>query len=166
MNALRVLAAAVLLAGCVSLQPRPDETREVASLLADYRRVATLPAEEQRRAAAAAQQSYDKAADDATRLGLAMALLLPHAQTRDDARAQALLAAVTPGSEGAPSPRYDLAQTLLSLIAERQRQAREDQRRLEALGRQAREDRRRSEEMQQKIESLRAIDRDFRRKSQ
>jgi hypothetical protein len=150
--------AAVLLAGCANPLLRPDEAHEVAGMLAHYRSVAVAPADEQRRDIAAAQATYEKTANDATRLTLALALLLPHAPARDDARVQALLGAVAPATGGSPSARHDLAQTLLALVVERQR----EQRKSDQLAHQLREERRKADDMQQKIESLRAIDRDMR----
>lgn len=150
-----LLLAALLLVGCAGSPFRPDEAHEVAGLLADYRRAAALPGDEQRREVAAAQAAYDKAPSDATRLALALAMLLPQVPARDDARLQSLLGTIAAGTGGLASARYDLAQTLLTLVAERQR-------RQEQLAHQLREERRRGEEMQQKIESLRAIDRDIR----
>ncbi len=163
MKALRLALAllAVLAAGCGSQLFRPDEAREVAALLDRYRLAAAATADEQRRDLAAAQAAYDKQSGDAARLALALALLLPQV-AHDDARVEALLGAVPAGTGGQASARYDLAQTLLALVAERQRLQRDDLRKQEQLSHQLREERRRTEELQQKIESLRAIDRDLR----
>jgi hypothetical protein len=150
-----LVLAAVMLTGCAGPLFRPDEAQEVAGLLADYRRVAALPADEQRRQVLAAQAAYDKAPSDATRLALALAMLLPQVSVRDEARLQALLGSVAAGTGGHASARYDLAQTLLAFVAASQRKQ-------DLLAHQLREERRRGEEMQQKIESLRAIDRDIR----
>lgn len=159
------LLALTMLAGCANAPLfGPDEAQEVAGLLATYRRAATTGAEEQQRELAAAQAAHEKAPTDVTRLGLALAMLLPHVSSHDDARLQSLLNGVSAPQGERTSPRYDLAQSLLALIAERQRAQREDQRKQDQLARQLREEKRRSEEMQQKIESLRAIDRDLRGK--
>lgn len=131
-------------------------------MLADYRRAAAMTAEEQRRELGVAQAAFDKAPGDAARLGLALAMLLPQAGSRDDVRVSGLLTGVAAPAAGRVSARYDLAQTLLSMVAERQRAQREDQRKQDQMAHQLREERRKSEEMQQKIESLRAIDRELR----
>jgi hypothetical protein len=150
------LLAASALAGCGTPLFRPDEAHEVAGLLANYRSAGALPAEDQRRELAAAQAAYDKAQNDSTRLALALAMLLPQsAAARDETRLQSLLGAVSAGTGGRASARYDLAQTLLALLQREQRK--QDQ-----LAHQLREERKRGEEMQQKIDSLRAIDRDIR----
>jgi predicted small lipoprotein YifL len=168
MKALRCLVALlvlVTLAGCANSPLfRPDEAQDVTALLANYRRAAMAGVEEQQRELAAAQVAHEKAPTDVTRLGLALAMLLPQISSHDDARLQSLLNGVSAPSGERASPRYDLAQSLLALIAERQRAQREDQRKQDQLARQLREEKRRSEEMQQKIESLRAIDRDLRGK--
>ena len=111
-----------------------------------------------------------------TRLNLALAMLLPRASWRDDTRLQSLLGGIEAAPDEQRSARSDLAQFLLGLVAERQRelgddqrtldqfaqQLRDDQRKLDHLAQQIREERRKTEEMQQKIESLRAIDREMR----
>ncbi|MCX7147785.1 MAG: hypothetical protein NT042_16755, partial [Sulfuritalea sp.] len=108
----------------------------------------------------AAQASHDRAANDTTRLNLALLMLLPRAPWRDDARIQLLLGGIeaAPGSQR--SARHDLAQLLLKQVAERQRTQRDEQRKTEQLAQQLREEKRKNEEMQQKIESLRTIDRE------
>ena len=150
MKRIRSLSAAVavvLMNGCAAISWVPDEAHEVAGALADYERLATLKTEEQRREFNAAQAAYDKTANDTTRINLALAMLLPRAPWRDDARIQSLLGGVEASPDKQPSARYDFAQLLLKLLSERQRAQREE--------------RRKTEEMQQKIESLRAIDREM-----
>ena len=155
--ALRVsLLGILLLAGCAGLSPSSDEAREVATLLAGQERLAGAKPDEQRREFAAAQAEHERQASDATRLRLALAMLLPRAPWRDDARTQTLLAAVEAPPAGQHSARHDLAQTLLRLL----RAQREEQRRADLLAQQLREERRRLEDLQQKIDSLRAIDRE------
>lgn len=159
---LAAAAVVALTAACAVLQPPPDEAREVAATLAKYERVAALPAEEQRREFAAAQAAYEQTPTDATRLDLALALLLPRAPWRDDARAQTLLANVEAAPGGRHSARRDLAQVVLKLVGERQAAQRDEQRKVDQLLHQLREERQKTEEMQKKIESLRAIDRELR----
>lgn len=159
-RALSVVLAIVLMAGCGSTPRAPDEAREVAGMLANHERLALLKTEEQRREFKTAQAAHDRAPNDTTRLNLALAMLLPRAPWRDDARIQFLLGGIEATQGGQHSARYDLAQLLLRLVAERQRTQRDEQRKVEQLATQLREERRKIEEMQQKIESLRAIDRD------
>jgi hypothetical protein len=147
--------ATLALVGCDSPLFRPDDATEVAGLLASYRRTASATAEEQRHELALAQAAYEKTPNDSTRLAFALAMMQPQSASRDDARLTTLLAAVSAGSGDRASPRYDLAQTLLGLIQR-------EQRRQEQTARQLRDERRHNDEMQQKIESLRAIDRDIR----
>ena len=166
MKRLRALSAvlALLLAGCAGTPSPPDEAREVARVLANYRRLATLKTEEQRREFNAAHLDHERMANDTTRLNLAVTMLLPQVPWRDDARVQSLLGAIPTAPGEQPSARHDLAQLLLRLVAERQRVQRDDQRKADQLAHQLREERRKIEEMQQKLESLRAIDRETRRR--
>lgn len=162
---LAALLVALLLVGCAAGWRQADEARDVAALLAGYRRLSTATADEQRREFNAAQEAYEKAPTDTARLALTLALLLPRAPWRDDRRAHALASTVeapTGAAADAGSARYDLAQLLLRLVAERQRAERDDQRRLDQQAQQLREERRRVDELQQKIEQLRSIDRDTR----
>lgn len=67
------------------------------------------------------------------------------------------------GCANAPLPPGEAREAALrSAVGECQRAQRDDQRKLDQFARQLREERRRNEEMQQKIESLLAIDRDLR----
>jgi outer membrane murein-binding lipoprotein Lpp len=154
------ILAILLIAGCASIPPAPDEAQEVAGMLADFERLATLKLDEQRREFNAAQAAHDRASNDTTRLNLALAMLVPRVPWRDDARIQLLLGGIEAAPGGQRSARYDLAQLLLRLVGERQRTQRDEQRKAEQLTHQLREERRKSEEMQQKIESLRTIDRE------
>ena len=165
MKRVHCLAAVVgvaLMAGCASTPPPPDEAREVATVLASHERLATLKTEEQRREFMAAQAAYERTANDTTRLNLALAMLLPRAPWRDDARLQLLLNGIEAAPGERPAARHDLAQLLLRLVAERQRLQRDEQRKADQFAHQLREERRKIEEMQQKIESLRTIDRETR----
>jgi hypothetical protein len=164
MNLTVMALVAALLAGCAGSPFAPDEAHEVAGMLAAYERLSKQKAEEQRSAFEAAQAAYDRTPGDATRLNLALMLLLPRAPWRDDARAQTLLAAIAAAPDERNSARFDFAQLLLGFVAERQRLQRDDQRKAEQLGRQLREERHKSEDMQQKLESLRAIDRELRQR--
>jgi outer membrane murein-binding lipoprotein Lpp len=157
-----VVGALLLIAGCASVPPPPDEAQQVAMALANYAHLSGQKAEEQRREFNAALTAHERAANDTTRLNLALAMLLPHAPWRDDARVQLLLntVEVAPGEKN--SPRRNLARLLLAQVAERQRAQRDEQRKAEQLATQLREERRKLDEVQQKIDSLRAIDRETR----
>jgi hypothetical protein len=153
MNARHLLAAlavALLLGGCAATPWAPGEAQEVAELLDFHERIVALPAEEQRREYQAAQAAFDRQPGDLQRLRLALLLTLARAPFRDDARALQLLAAMEPLPPGQASPRHDLAVLIQRLVAERQRQLREEHRKVEDL--------------QQKLDGLRAIDRETRQR--
>lgn len=158
---LPALAAVVLMAGCAGSPPAPDAAHEVAGALANYERLATSKADEQRREFNAARAAHERTPNDTTRLHLALAMLLPRAPWRDDARVQLLLGGIEAAPDKAHSAHYDLAQLLLRLLSERQRAQRDEQRKADQFMIQLREERRKTEDMQQKIESLRAIDREM-----
>ena len=160
---LPVLLAILMLTACAGISPQADEAQEVAGMLAGQERLAAARMDEQRREFNSAQAEHDRAATDTTRLKLALMMLLPRAPWRDDARALSLLGAIEATPGGQPSARHDLAQTLSRML----RAQRDEQRKGDSLSQQLREERRRLEEAQQKIDSLRAIDREsrMRRKS-
>ena len=167
LNSLIAILAVALLAGCAGnpFQPAPpDAANQVAAMLARYQRVALLKPEEQRGEFEAAQAAYERTPNDATRLGLVLALLLPRAPSRDDARVLTLLGAIEAPAEGQSSVRFDLAQLLLGLVNEQKRTQRDDQRKLDQLGHQLREEKRKTDDVQQKLDSLRAIDREMRQR--
>lgn len=147
LNTCATIVGFALLTGCISMQRAPDEAQEVAGTLAKYEYLSTLKAEEQRREFNTAQLAYERTPNDTTRLNLALILLLPRAPWHDDTRVQALLGGIKASADKPYSPRHDLAQLLLRLLAEHQREQREEKRK--------------TEEMQQKIEALRAIDKDL-----
>ena len=161
LRALPALVAVVLMAGCAGSPTALDPAHEIAAALANHERLAALKMEEQRREFNAARAAYERAPNDTTRLDLALAMLLPRVPWRDDARAQSLLGDIEAAPDGQHSARYDLAQLLLRLLSERQRAQRDEQRKVEQLVIQLREERRKVEDMQQKIDSLRAIDREM-----
>jgi len=161
LRSLPSLVAVVLMAGCAGSPPAPDAAHEVAGILANHERLATLKTEEQRREFNAARAAHERTPNDTTRLDLALAMLLPRAPWRDDARVQLLLSGIEAAPDQPHSARYDLAQLLLRLLSERQRTQRDEQRKADQLMIQLREERRKTEDMQQKIESLRAIDREM-----
>jgi hypothetical protein len=153
MSARRVLAtvaAALLLGGCAATPWTAAETREVIELLDFHDRLTGMAADELRREYQAAQAAFDKQPGDVQRLRLALLLTLTRAPWRDDARALQLLGGMEAVPPGQPAPRRDLAVLIQKLVAERQRQVREEHRKVEDL--------------QQKLDSLRAIDRETRQK--
>lgn len=148
--ALAILATAGMLGGCAATPWTAAETREVVELLDFHDRLVNMAAEEQRREFQAAQTTFDRQPGDLQRLRLALLLTLPRAPWRDDARALQLLGGMEAVPPGQASPRRDLAVLIQKLVAERQRQVREEHRK--------------SEDLQQKLDSLRAIDRETRQR--
>lgn len=163
-----IVSAIALLTGCANVRPAPtapaapEETHELSATLANYERLTTLKTEEQRNEFNAAQSAYDRIPNDETRLNLALALVLPRAPWRNDARAESLLSSIGTTAGKQDSARHGLAQLLLRLMAERQQVLRDDKNRMDQLVSQLREERRRSEELEHKIELLRNIDREMR----
>jgi hypothetical protein len=168
---LLIIAVALALSACAALPPAagegdiPGDAREAFALLDRYDRVASQSIDEQKREYAAAQAAYDTKASDNARLRLALALSLPQAPWRDDARVIALTAEWT--NDGRPSLRREVAQLLYRLTVERQRQVKEEQRRVDAA-QQAEQKRtdgllhdehKKVEDLQQKLDALREIDR-------
>jgi len=173
MSALRAFLAtlaAVLLTGCASLglpslgAPPLDEAHQVAALLARYERLAAAKADEQKSEFNAAQAAYEQLQNDTTRLTLALALLLPNAPWHDEARLQVLLGGIVATPGAAAPARYELAQFLLHLVAEHQREEKDEQRKLDQVLHQLREEKRKAEDLQQKLDSLRAIDKEIRQR--
>jgi len=148
--AFAMLAAAGILGGCAATPWISGETREVVELLDFHERLVNMAADEQRREFQAAQAAFDKQPGDPQRLRLALLLTLPRVAWRDDARALQLLGGMEAVPPGQASPQHDLAVLIQKLVAERQRQVREEHRK--------------AEDLQQKLDSLRAIDRETRQK--
>lgn len=155
------------------------DAHEVTELLTRFDRVALQSADEQRRELADAQTAYEADPSETNRLRLALALSVPQTAWRDDARVIALIGDWPVGGE--PSLAREVATLLHRQATDRQKmlkdeqrrvdgvrdeqrraeaQLREEQRRSEAL---LRDERKKFEELQQKLEALRAIDRDARR---
>lgn len=187
------LAATLFLLGLTacSTLPEPfaesgDELAQVGGLLAYYRRLAALPPDIQNREFDDAVAAYEKTPDDDNRLRLVMALLVPQAPWRDDARALRLLGMVEATADSLQTaPRRDLAAVLASLVGDRlhlQREERhrcevaqqqksnalrEERRKAEALQHKldaAREECRKASILQQKLDELRGIDRELRKR--
>lgn len=157
-------------AGCASLPPqwRPGgEGRQVAELLARYEQLLGQAADEQQHELVAAQEAFEADPAEINRLRLALALgTLP--AVRDDGRVIALVADWHAGADISLAREVALVQ--LRQATEHLRAAKEvkdEQHRTEAVREelrrdegQLREEKKRSEELQQKLEALRAIDRD------
>jgi hypothetical protein len=178
-----VCVSSVWLAACAGLPPhlfQGGEARAVTALLAQFDGLALLPAEEQKRELAAAQAAFEADSNDINRLRLALALSVPQPPLRDDTRLIALVGD-WPAGGGEPSLSREVAKLLHRQATDRQKLLREDQRRIDGLREeqrrsetqlrdeqrradaQFREEHKRFEELQQKLDALRAIDREARR---
>jgi hypothetical protein len=153
---------------------RNSDRNQVESLLAYYHRLNVSTLDVQRAEHLEAIAANDRAPDDATRLRLALTLLLPGTPWRDDTRAGQLLGAVDVSTSSSSSPRHDfvvLIEKMLQLRREEQRKCdqkvdalRDERRRLEQRLDGAREECKKAEVLQQKLDELRDIDRDMRGK--
>lgn len=123
---------------------RVRENAEVSALLAYYQWLLDLPAEALRREYHGINQAYARERSEMLRLRLAMLLNVPGAAWHDDARLVALLEAAASGKAPPDSPRRQLVVFMLKTAAERLR------------------GQRRAEDLQQKLESIMAIERSLR----
>ena len=154
------LALLLLAAACAQLPDLPLVTAsggQAVALLAYFERIAELPVERQQAELTTARSAFERNAGAGNRLRLALVLSLPQAPWHDDARVIALVAPLAQAEDAAPL--RNLALLLQKSAAERLRLVDEQRRREAAL----RAEQRRSEELQQKLDALRAIDRDMRR---
>lgn len=151
-RALRCLAVALslALAGCAGTPWLSGEDREVIELLDYHEKLNGMAADAQRREYQATQAAFERQANDQLRLRLALLLTLPRTPWRDDARALQLLGGLEAVPADRPSPKRDLALLIQKLVGERQRQLRDEHRKVEDL--------------QQKLDALRSIDRETRQK--
>ena len=163
------LVAALLLGGCGSLTPHAP-LDDVATLLAYNQRLSRLPADQQRQEYLAAQQAFAGEASEMNRLRLALALCLPNATWRDDARLAKLLEESSSLNAAEGSAMRQLALLLYQEVGERRQEEqrleaslRDERRRHEA---QQREDKRRIDELQSKLDALMEIEREFSRRRQ
>lgn len=166
-----VSTSGLMLSGCVTSPGAPSslttlmDARDVSELLERYERVAGQSAEEQKREFVVAQAAFEQRSNETNRLRLALALSLPQAPWRDDARVISLLAEWV--ADPNPTLRRQVAQLLYRLTVERQRLLREEQRRIEGLQLSEQkksetmlhDERKKVEELQQKLDALRQIDR-------
>ncbi len=149
---------------------RNAETTQVEELLAHYRYMSMATLDDQRNEFIEASLVYKHSPTDGTRLRLALALLIPGAPWRDDARAAQLLGAI----DSTPSPRHDLVVLLEQMAQLRHDDLKRCERKMEVI----RDERRKAEQkleiaqeeckradlLQQKLDKLRNIDRDLRNK--
>jgi hypothetical protein len=144
---------------------RAADGREVSQLLAWFERLASQPTEEQKREFTAAQAAFEQSPNESNRLRLVLALCLPQAPWRDDARVISMIAEWS--TDTSPTLRRQVAQLLYRLTVERQRLIKDEQRRAdvsqqgelrrtEAL---LHDERKKVEDLQQKLDALREIDR-------
>lgn len=172
------LVLQLALGGCALVQERilerPPERSQVENLLSFYHRLSTATLDVQRKEHLDAVAANDHAADDVTRLRLALTLMLPGVPWRDDARVAQLLGTVDVSAGDHASSRHDfvvLLEKMLQLRREEQKRCeqridvlREDKRKLEQRLEGAREECKKAEVLQQKLDELRDIDRDLRSK--
>jgi hypothetical protein len=165
------------LGGCALVPERTTEPTQVEGLLAYYHRLGAQAPDVQRREFVEATAAYEKAPDDATRLRLALTLMLPGASWRDDTRVSQLLGAMETAPSEQPSSRRDfvyLLERMVQLRREEQRKCeqrtealRDEKRKVEALQLKldgSREECRKAEVLQQKLDELRDIDRESRKR--
>ena len=156
-----------------------DEADEVAGLLARFDGLTLRSGEEQRRELAAAQTAFEGDPSGINRFRFALALSVLPPPLRDDGRVIGLVGDWPEG--GGPSLSRQVATLLQRQATDRQKMLKDEQRRIDAsrdeqrrvetqlrdeqkrAEAQLREDRKKLEELQQKLEALRAIDREARR---
>jgi hypothetical protein len=124
----------------------PEEQDQALALLIDLSRASNGSGEESRKELAAAQAAYNKDRNTANRVRVAMYSALTANTTGDDSRLQALLEPLLAKVGGLPlsHPIRPIAEMLLAQITERNRQVREQTKK--------------TEELQQKLDALKAIE--------
>lgn len=142
-----------------------DDNRDAQTLLERFDRLSNQSIDDQKREFAAAQSAFEKNPDDTNRLRLVLALSLPQAPWRDDARVIALTAEWT-ADVAHPSMRRDVAKLVYRLTVERQRQVKEEQHRAQTTQAEQKrtetllnDEHKKVEDLQQKLDALREIDR-------
>ena len=157
------VAAAAVLGGCallpagepVPVTPAPvaapapamdylKENAEVSALLAYYQELLDLPAEELKQEYQSVSLSFARDRSELGRLRLALLMSVPGASWRDDVKLLALLDGAASRKAPPDSPRRQFVVLLQRLVMERQREQK------------------RADELQQKLDSMLAIDRDLR----
>lgn len=120
------------------------ENSEVSALLAYYQELLDLPAEELKREHQAVSLSFARDRSELGRLRLAMLMCVPGAAWRDDGKLLALLDGAASAKAPPDSPRRQFVVLLQRLVMERQREQK------------------RADDLQLKLDSMLAIDRDLR----
>ncbi len=155
-------AAFLAVTGCARLSAVPDaatgltqsatverskEETEVLSLLAYYRGLFGLSAEDLKREYQGVSQSFVRDHSELGRLKLALLLSIPGASWRDDARLQVLLEGSSSRMAETDSPRRQFVFLLQKWAGERQREQR------------------RADELQQKLDALLTIEKNLRKRT-
>ena len=166
-----LVSLTLVLGACAGTHRHENEAQEVSGLLADYEHTLAMPASEQLSAYQQAQSAFEQSPGDLQRLRLALLLALPRVPWHDDARILQLIESIAEAPVSQASPRRDLAHLLHQIIGERLRLLRQEQQTqqrqrllLVEKQRQLREEQRKAEELQEKLDALRNIDRDTRRR--
>lgn len=169
LKVLRGVAAVAALGGCAlfpSAEPEPaapaassaaastptpgtnhvKENAEVSALLAYYQQLLDLSAEELRREYLDTSKAFARDRSELSRLRLALLMSVPGAAWRDDAKLLALLEGAASIKSPPDSPRRQFVVLLHKLATEHQREQK------------------RADELQQKLDSMLAIERDLRGK--
>lgn len=174
--------ACLLFGGCAGPASQNDAS-SVTYMLRLYGKLSSLSVEEQYREYQAALAHFEKQPGDSQRLHLALALSLPRAPWRDDARVLQLVEGIAESPSAEVSPHKDLAWLLQNLTIERLRLLREEQSRAEVAQsrtdqsqarlqhvlaerqRQLIDEQRRVKELERKLDALLEIDRTTRHRS-
>jgi hypothetical protein len=134
----------------------PEDQEQSLALLLEVARVANGNAEESRKELAAAQTAYNKDRSAINRMRLALYTAMQASSVADENRLQGLLEPLVAKVGGLPSshPLRPIAEALLAQVSERNRQVRDQTKKVD--------------ELQQKLDALKAIekqllDRDRRR---
>mgnify|MGYP003546610629 FL=1 len=159
MNLLWGIALATAVGGCAlvpAAAPEPagpppapvtehmGENAEVAALLAYYQGLLAMTAEELKSEYQGISQTYARDRSELGRLRLALLMCVPGTEWRDDARLLTLLDGAVSRKTPPDSPRRRFAILLQKLVMERQREQK------------------RADELQQKLDSMLAIERSLR----
>jgi len=127
-----------------ALPEPPTDEQQMMALLADLQRYGTLAGDDLRRELNTATQALARQRTDANRVRLAVLYTLAKSSPQDDQRALQLLENVAKGNPGSPAIKQ-LAAVLQAQVSERLRAVRDEQLKADAA--------------LQKLEGLRAIDR-------
>ena len=158
MNQLWGIALAAAVGGCALAPAAPEpvgplpapvtehmrENAEVSALLAYYQGLLAMTADELKSEYQGISQTYARDRSELGRLRLALLMCVPGTEWRDDARLLTLLDGAVSRKTPPDSPRRRFAILLQKLVMERQREQK------------------RADELQQKLDSMLAIERSLR----